>query len=456
GAGMGPGGAGGATGGSGGSLGAGAAANGASCERGGLCASGHCLRGMCAAPPNWGAVQALGTLTGPPSVAMPEFGKAAVAWNYDLGDQVYANVATNKTFGTAQRIDTQTGSVNNMDPTVAYAGSQKYLVTWSETVSNGDYDAWMRVHDGSWGMPIDVDGTDLDMGNVTLATNLSGNGALLWLDRSQGTLLGKLVTGTTLGAQVDGFGYSFGRSVGVSPSGRVAVAWCLAVTATNDLWVRTYTPGVGWSAAQEAWRGTLQRSCEDTRVAINDAGEIMVTWESRIGVRVPMGAFRTAAGAWEYDLLADTAGTNSASFPRPVFSASGALMVSWTWFDSTRPSDRCYLHYRVRSGGRWTPVVEVDACSYDDAGNALATYDYESFRMIYAKDPDAAPGVELWEARYVGGKGVVEKRRIAPAVPVTFGFNLALDADGRGLLAWVYKDDTFPAAPGEVRAMWLE
>jgi hypothetical protein len=182
----------------------------------------------------------------------------------------------------------------------------------------------------------------------------------------------------------------------------------------------------------------------------------MVTWESRIGVWVPMGAFRTTSGTWELDLLNDTPGLNSASFPTPVFSASGALMVTWIWFDSTRATDQCFLHYRVRSGGRWTPVLEADACSRYDYGSALATYEYESFRMIYAKNVENTPGMALFEARYVGGKGVVERRMIGPVEPYLWGYRLALDTDGRGLFVWVYQEDNTPSAPSEVRAMWLE
>jgi hypothetical protein len=114
------------------------------------------------------------------------------------------------------------------------------------------------------------------------------------------------------------------------------------------------------------------------------------------------------------------------------------------------------LHYRVRSGGRWTPVLDADACSSDDYGSALASYDHESFRMIYAKDVEGMPGMALFEARYVGGKGIVERRMIQPVDPVLWGYRLALDAAGRGLLVWVYQEDNTPPAPAEMRAMWLE
>jgi hypothetical protein len=138
-----------------------------------------------------------------------------------------------------------------------------------------------------------------------------------------------------------------------------------------------------------------------------------------------------------------------------VFFSTGALLLVWYRGDSTLPGG-CHVNYRLRVGGAWTPNQTLDECEYPAGFLTAETYDRESFRVIYHRTDPNLGGIELWDARYVGGQGFRDRRRITPTADVQLSPALALDASGRGLLAWIHRQGSQSTDARELRAMWLE
>jgi hypothetical protein len=233
---------------------------------------------------------------------MPAFGNAAVVWRDDPNDRVVARVAAGKVFGAEERIDTQGGAVRVSDPKVAFTGGQSFLATWSESFTSDDYRVFARPYSGSWGSSNDIDGVDSSMQLPRLATDPNGNGAVVWDGRDDGLVWMRQVTGTTLGSPSD-FGFGRDEAVGVSPSGRIAVAWCVVVTGSADVWVASYTPGQGWASPMQAYAGEVGGSCNRPVIAIADSGDMAVTWSDGPSVGRPYARAYSPASGWESSTL---------------------------------------------------------------------------------------------------------------------------------------------------------
>ncbi|HEX6277689.1 MAG TPA: hypothetical protein VFZ53_31825, partial [Polyangiaceae bacterium] len=276
---------------------------------------------------------------------------------------------------------------------------------------------------------------------------------VVWNGRDDSYVWMREVSGANLGTPSN-FSYGNDQAVGVSPSGRVAVAWCVTVTATADLWVAAYTPGQGWGTPMRAYQGVPGGACYDPLVAIADNGDMAVTWSDGPSVGRPYARAYSPASGWETSTLVEPGIIYGSLGPGPVFSASGALLLVWYRVDTGVST--CEVRYRVRLGGVWTPNQTLDECEYPSGYPTSASYDRESFRVIYHRgDPNLA-GRELWEARYVGGQGFRDRRRISAIADIQLAPALALDASGRGLVAWSYRLGTQMNDPRELRAMWLE
>ena len=107
-------------------------------------------------------------------------------------------------------------------------------------------------------------------------------------------------------------------------------------------------------------------------------------------------------------------------------------------------------------GNAWTANQTLDECRENSGFMTVATYDEQSFRVIYHHKSPNSDGRELWDARYVGGQGFRERRLISPAASLQASPSLVLDHNGRGLLSFVRREGTEVNDPSELRAMWLE
>jgi hypothetical protein len=286
-----------------------------------------------------------------------------------------------------------------------------------------------------------------------LATDPNGNGAVVWDGRDDGLVWMRQVTGTTLGSPSD-FGFGRDEAVGVSPSGRIAVAWCVVVTGSADVWVASYTPGQGWASPMQAYAGEVGGSCNRPVIAIADSGDMAVTWSDGPSVGRPYARAHSPASGWESSTLIEPGIIYGSLSPLPVFSASGALLLVWYRVDSAVSA--CDVRYRLRLGGTWTPNQTLDECEDGSGFLTAASYDRESFRVIYHRGNPNLGGRELWDARYVGGQGFRDRRSISPTANMQLSPQLALDRDGRGLLVWMHRVGSQTNDPRELRAMWLE
>ncbi len=384
---------------------------------------------------------------------MPSFGEGAVAWRDDPRDQVLARVATAKSFAGEARIDTNGGAVSVSDPKVALSGGQSFVATWSESFSSADYRVFARPFAAGWGSSSDIDGASSSMQLPRIATNAQGNGAVVWNGRDDSFVWVRMVNGASFGVPQN-FSFGYDQAVAVSPSGRVAAAWCITVTGTADLWVASYQPGVGWGSPARAYPGTVGASCNHPAIAIDDAGQMAVTWNDGPSVGRPYARYFSPAAGWESSTLIEPDIGYGSYASAPLFSTSGALLLLWYRSDSATSS--CQVRYRLHLSGGWTANQTLDECRDGSGFFTAATYGAESFRVIYHHTNPNSSGRELWDARYVGGQGFRDLRRISAVAAAQQSPALVLDASGKGLLAFVYREGSEVTDPSELRAMWLE
>ena len=402
---------------------------------------------MCVDPPEWGSVEILTTAPGVPDVSMPSYGNAVVAWRAD--EQVLAKVAMNGVFDEEIRLDTQDGSSISSSPVVDTLGNGNVYLAWSESYDR----AYSRTYSGSWGDVEDVDGTGEPMALPQLALNPSGTGILLWQDRTITTFWARLFEEGVAGP-IQEFPLGSLESAGVTPSGRLSVVWCLDRTIQQ----RRYLPGSGWEEPAQIWEGEVGINCNYPLVEVADNGDTIVTWRDSAGTSRPWSLFYSEQGGWEDPTLLVLPEEYGSGSTEALFSVGGSLMLVWVRrLGGVVATSEVY--YQVRESGVWQSPALLDVCENDKGRIALASYDRYSFRILYHKAAENTPGTELWEARYVGGKGIVQQRMIAPAAP---GGNLhpvlALDDQGRGIVVWQYWDEPPNLVPDalDLRAMWLD
>ncbi len=140
------------------------------------------------------------TTSAEPSLAVDPSGNVIAVWIQDDGTRfnVWANRFSNfnKTWGTAELIEEETGTVSRSAGTadiyegavkIAAAGVNTFSAIWNQANDSGDFDVWTnRFTPNGWGTAEMIESSPGDTKHALVDFDSNGNGVAIWVQRNAG------------------------------------------------------------------------------------------------------------------------------------------------------------------------------------------------------------------------------------------------------------------------------
>jgi hypothetical protein len=395
---------------------------------------------------------------GKPYVALSSFGNAAVFYSNEIDDTLWLRVAAEKAFGPPLRVDGGNGRPSLSTAALINVGASGYLAFWSE--ANAGYGAYARRYESAGGAIQTLGEQSSAIVRPYVAVNASGNGMVVIGEQDTGSsirtthLVARAVRNGNLGVEETIVPRTSSLAVlavltDVADSGAAVLAWQQVVTSTySEIWVRRRAAS-GELEESELVVGDVDLGLE--KVFVTDSGGVVVLWRGDASRTPVLWEREFAAGSgWGAArrigfALDQMAGATALSRAR-----SGATM--WVWRENLR--DVTWLHCWIRSpDGTWEQQT-IDATGLGSVEPVVESYDRESFRVVYGKQP-AFARFELWSVRYVAGRGFLNQEAIAIESYDHEMADIALDGSGRGAVVWGHRV-TPPVDTTYLRLRWLE
>jgi hypothetical protein len=243
----------------------------------------------------WGTATAIDTASGVvfrPQVAVADHGQAVAVWEQFVqgaGTDIFANHYTPATgWGTPVRVSiTNVGSAAS--PSLATSAGGDAVVVWQQNNSGTRFTAASHFRAGAgWSVPVAVETGTGDSAFAQVAVDPAGNAFAVWRQVIGGILHAHASRYTETGGWGVPERISIGDGVfypriGFDRSGNALAVWFQLQVQNNRYRVHSnrFIPARGWSVAQPigdegGFIGTFT-----PRIAIDDAGSALATWEQR-------------------------------------------------------------------------------------------------------------------------------------------------------------------------------
>lgn len=272
-------------------------------------------------------------------------------------------------------------------------------VIWTQLTSAAAYDLWARRYDpaSGWAAPERIENTDASMGLFAKpVTNSNGKVIAVW---SQQLVLGR---------------FSIVSSI--------------------------YTPGSGWSTAQEIEdNNVLGGQDGNPSLALLSNGEAVAVWLNSANNRTNIATnIYSPTSGWGTDqiLIADTGGNMSVNHPEIITDGNAKALLAWGQWDSLGGGNfTSRIMTRIYSNG-WQDAIAavgedagsdlVSAPQLASSGNGAAAVTWARKNQAVMVTNRAANGT--WGEQQVIKPGNADFLQSLPRI--------ALDASGNGLLVW--------------------
>lgn len=287
-------------------------------------------------------------------VATAGNGRAIAAWGYSIGGTYHLAAAhfDGTAWAAAARVDTSQTS-NSTNHTLAMDDQGRGVLAWSQPVPNSYY----RVHaslssGGTWSAPIMFD-RGATAGLPAVAVNGQGKGFMVFNESSDTVVAVPVDTGI-------GFGTpevirAKGRPVGwtrvtVDALGNALALWIDGTLDGDRLRFARYVVGVGWTAPADVDAIDWPRD-SDWALAGSSNGDAVVAWAMR-GIdnrsAVHLRRFKPAGGWGLAERM--SADGRYAETPLVAINDSGQVVVTWMQSD---PTDSQYQAWGRVHDGVW-------------------------------------------------------------------------------------------------------
>jgi hypothetical protein len=303
-------------------------------------------------------------------VSVDAAGNAVAVWMQsahapNAPSNIWANRYTvNVGWGNATQIETHAGTGSATFPDVSMEPSGSALAVWVVPVGNVNRAVASRFTGGTWSAPQPIDNGAGNNGTAVVAMDANGNGTAVWT-QSDGTRANvwsnRFIAGFNWGApqliENSDFGSAGVPRVAVDPAGNAFALWQETSGVNGKLQSNRFTPGGGWSTAQQVGAPLLNA---DAQIEVDTHGNAMVVWEQNNGVgryNVFFNRF-TPAGGWGTATQVEThVGTGNSFLPHVALDSSGNALAMWQQED---PSFHVNIWAaRFTPAGGWGPSVRL-------------------------------------------------------------------------------------------------
>ena len=209
--------------------------------------------------------------------------------------------------------------------------------------------------------------------------------------------------------------------IAADASGNAIAVWTQSNGTDIKVMANRYTVGVSWGTPQPI--EGIAGNASNPQIAMDAAGNAVVTWEKNDGTRDNAWANRYTAGTgWGTATLLETNDTSNASYPQVGVDDSGNAIVTWgqggIWVN------------QYTDGTGWGTATLIQATvanpriAVNSSGNAI----------IVGRD---SSNQNLWASHYTPGTGWSTASTIETIGGGGATFHqLAIDKDGNGMLVW--------------------
>jgi len=433
-----------------------------------------------------------------PSLAVDGSGNLYVAWaDWRNGDDdIYFAKSTDSgaTWSTDIKVNDDTGSTEQHDPSLAVDGSGNVYVAWEDGYYNsaggfrGDiYFAKSTDGGATWSANVQVN-DDIGLGeqygyNPSMTADGSGNVYVAWEDGYYDSsddhfyadiYFAKSTDGGTIwsaNTQVNndaGFADQYAPSLAVDSSGNIYAAWKDERNKYSDIYFAKSTDGgATWSTDVTVDNDTGLAS--EPSLAVNGSGNLYVAWDDRSWNYDIYFAKSTDGGAtWSEDVKAnDDAGPGFEGHPSLAVDGGGNLYAVWEdgaygssdYYSNAFYVDEgdIYFAKSTDSGATWSASVQVDDddrwsdtpnLAVDSSGNIYVAWtDMIEDNIYFAKSTD---GGTTWSADFQVNDDAGSASESNPS--------LAVDGNGSLYMAWEDQrngeDDIYFAKSTDGGATW--
>lgn len=224
---------------------------------------------------------------------------AVAVWTQNIsgiGNQIWANVAGNGTWGSAQRINT--GSTNGAGgPVVAVDGNGNALAVWVEFVGTRTtlFASRYSSNTSSWSAPLQIDDPNgsnasaVDPAHHVVAMDATGNAFLVWrqanADSSETNIYARRCSGglpSSCEAPVlleHATGYADLPALTLAPGGDAVAVWKQDDNGARRIYANHYSAANGsWDTDSSLVGGADGTWNEGPQIAIDGSGNATVVW----------------------------------------------------------------------------------------------------------------------------------------------------------------------------------
>lgn len=315
------------------------------------------------APPNagWGAPLLLSAdAAGSAKVVIDAEGRAVAIW-----EQLDNGTATGHVWGSRYlpasgwsapaRLETNVGDVDDTHLAIDKA-SGKAMLIWHQLTTPGAYDLWARPFDPAtgWGTAARVDTQTGTVGVSSVGIDASGNAVAVWSQIDSRNRFSVFASPYRNGAWGTAAEIETNDSVGdtdgdpivaVAPTGEAVAVWKRSDNGVH-FWSNRYTPTSGWgSAAQIVTDSGTSQSFGTHDLAIDGSGNAMLVWGQAdlVGGTADWNNAiwfkRYTAGTWQSasTRVAAPVANRQGFISSPVLSlnAAGTALATWVGQDSS-------------------------------------------------------------------------------------------------------------------------
>ncbi|HEY4393953.1 MAG TPA: hypothetical protein VGP64_07825 [Polyangia bacterium] len=390
-----------------------------------------------------------------PSVAVDPSGNAVVV--YEDGDQIWTAYYTAATasWGAPAAIDAR-GSVTSK-PSVAVDKNGHYLAVWGLQINSSLSGIWQSTSTNgkTWSTPISISRT-WDFGPV-LAMNANGAAVVAWseelADGSNTVMAEASVRSATDGTwsapvvmlvAASGDDSDRDPAVAIDGNGNAFVGWSQSDGSTGasadygSLWMRQYTAGAGWNAAG-LFESYNDQSAYNIGIAANSSGNAIATYAQVTNsnpARLQIWARRYSALTSTFDttpsMVAQANEIENIFAPSVTLDESSNATVAWAALTSVG-----YNVYTSRAGltdPAWptTPMaMETDDVAMSDNPEDVTARVTDP---IVRNDP-AGNVTLVWRKRFSGARFDLVSRRYSAATG-SWGPQVLLENDTTNSVLW--------------------
>ncbi len=330
------------------------------------------------------------------------------------------------------------------------------MSTYTATLSTGnadlsgnalanDYTWSFTTADRTWGTAELIETEAGSAEDPQIAFDSSGNAIAVWFqfDATSDNILARRFDGTNWGTagliETDNAGDAYGPQIAFDSSGNAIAVWYQYDGGRTDIWANHFD-GTSWGTAGlietdnagDAW---------NAQIAFDSSGNAIAVWQQKdSSSRWNIWANHFDGTSWDTAGLIETDNAGNAEFPQIAFDSSGNAIAVWQQSNGSLYS----IWARRFNGTSWDTTAELSETGNagGDAGGAQIAFDSSGNALAVWYQDDGSGRTDIWANRFNGTIWDTAKLIETDNAGDAGGAQIAFDSSGNAIAVWQQKDDS--------------